>query len=186
MLETELKCIIDEDTFNKVKDFYKWDWVKEQVNHYYGDESGELGKSRTTVRVRVKDGINYLQIKAHKNQGSPLQICEETEFIMDNVPDSICAEDAYKYTGIKTGRLIKLGSLSTIRHSLMLDGHTEICLDKNSYLDAEDFEIEVEYIGKISDALLNELKNLGISFENASVGKYTRFASRLNDILQNK
>lgn len=183
MLEVEYKALLSEETYNKISSSYKWDWVKHQVNHYYFDESGELGKRHIMVRVREKDGAFAVQVKAHKNPGNSLQICEENEFPINNVPEYFSPEDGLKYTGVKTGKLSNAGSLDTLRHSLMWKDNVEICLDKSEYLDRCDYEIEVEYTGEFPDKLMCELNSLGVEFKEKSVGKYTRFITRLLQIL---
>lgn len=184
MLEVEYKSLITEDVYNKISEHYKWDWVKHQVNNYYFDENGELGKRHTVVRVREKDGKCAVQIKAHKNPGEALQICEETEFPIDGVPEEIFADDAKKYTGLDVGTLTRAGSLDTLRHSLMWADGVEICLDKSEYLDRCDYEIEVEYTGDFPPQLMEELNSLGVEFKEKSVGKYTRFIRRLTEIIK--
>lgn len=183
MLEVEYKCLLTEDVYNKIKAYYKWDSIKHQINNYYFDSSGELGKRHIMVRVREKDGKFAVQVKAHKNPGSALQICEENEFPIDCVPERISAEDGEKYTGVKTGELNLAGSLDTLRHSLMWCDGVEICLDKSEYLDRCDYEIEVEYTGDFPPELMEELYGMGVEFKKKSVGKYTRFIHRLMDIL---
>lgn len=184
MLETEYKCIIDEETYNKIENAYAWNWVKEQTNNYYFDEALELSKRRIMVRVREKDGAYKVQVKLHKNSDSPLHICEETEFDIDSAPQVIDAVQAKRFTGIDTGRLLKSGILRTLRHSLMWNDTTEICLDKNTYLDRTDYEIEVEYTDGMPDGLVEELKALGVEFTESAVGKYTRFMRRLRELME--
>ncbi len=186
MLEVEYKCLITEEVYNKIKSFYKWDWIKHQINHYYFDSSGELGKRHIMVRVREKDGSCTVQVKAHKNPGEALQICEENEFPIDCVPERISADDGEKYTGIKTGELNLAGELDTLRHNLMYCDGVEICLDKNEYLDRCDYEIEVEYTGSFPPKLMDELSSLGVEFKEKSVGKYTRFIHRLMEVIHGK
>lgn len=179
MLETEFKSIITEDAFNKIKNHYRWDSVKVQENHYYVDENGELSKSKTTFRIRLKDGEYKIQIKVHKNNGSSLQICEETEFFIDNAPKTISAQEAKQYTNLDIGNLIKIGFNKTLRYSLMWNNETEICLDKTEYFDMIDYEIEVEYKNQCPKQLIAELEDMGIRFDAPAKGKYTRFIERL-------
>ena len=186
MLEVEYKSLLSEETYNKIREYYHWNWVKHQINNYYFDSLGELGRRHIMVRVREKDGSFAVQVKAHKNPGEALQICEETEFPIDCVPEKISAEDGERYTGVKTGELSCAGSLDTLRHSLMWCEGVEICLDKSEYLDRCDYEIEVEYTGEFPPKLMDELKQLGVEFKEKSVGKYTRFIRRLMEILQGK
>ena len=183
MLEIEYKALIDEEIYETIKAYYTWDYVKKQTNYYYFDAEGELSKRHIMVRVREKDNLFKVQVKAHKNPGEALQICEETEFPISALPEIICSEDAFKYTGIKTGDLSLLGSLTTLRHSLMRYENVEICLDKSEYLDRTDHEIEVEYTGEFPVELMDELKSLGVEFKEKSKGKYSRFAKRLVEVL---
>ncbi|MDD6484929.1 MAG: CYTH domain-containing protein [Clostridiales bacterium] len=182
MQETELKCIINKDVFENIKNAYTWDKIITQENHYYADTSGVLGSHRATFRIRTSGGISRIQIKLHKNRNSPLQICEELEFPINEIPEHISADKAKEYTGLDVGELIRLGSNTTIRHSLMWNETTEICLDLSTYLDCEDYEIEVEYTGELPAKLLDELKALGAEFKENSVGKYTRFIKRFNEV----
>lgn len=185
MLETELKCLISKNAYEKIKAAYEWDSEKIQENHYYTDKNGVLALNRTVFRIRFKDGIYKIQIKAHKNEGSPLQICEETEFKYNGAPNTIPAEDSMKYTGLNTGELVKIGFNTTRRCSLMWDNNTEICLDKTDYFDMTDYEIEIEYTGERPEKLIKELSASGITFDKPSIGKYTRFIQRFNEIINN-
>ena len=178
MLEKEYKSLLTESEYNKIASHFDWDSVKEQTNHYYCDDERILAKNRVMFRVRVKDNKSVIQVKLHKNADSPLQICEELEYGVDGVPETI--EDVEKYTGIKTGTLKNLGCTVTLRHSKMWDSQTEICLDKTEYLGITDYEIEIEYTGEeMPKDLSAELTALGVEFKENSVGKYTRFLKAL-------
>ncbi len=183
MLETELKCMLTEEEYDRLKTMFRWDWVKEQVNSYYSDPSLLLKKHGITLRVRTKDGISKIQVKAHKNAGSPLQICEESEYGINCVPDSFTADEVEKMTGLRTEASL-LGSLTTLRHSLMYCGGVELCLDKNDYLDRTDYELELEYTKDIPDTLKNALADAGIGFSAPAVGKCTRFMQRLGELIR--
>ncbi|MGN0163124.1 MAG: CYTH domain-containing protein [Candidatus Ornithomonoglobus sp.] len=183
MLETELKCMLDEHTYLELEKMFEWDWVKEQINSYYTDPHNELKKNGITLRVRTKDNVNKIQIKVHKNANSPLQICEEAEFNTPDIPESFTPGQVMEMTGLEVPAAL-LGSLTTLRHSLMYTDGVEICLDKNDYLDKTDYEIEVEYTKEIPAELMNKLSAAGVRFEAAAVGKCTRFMQRLAAILR--
>ena len=182
MLETELKCMLTEEEYKRLETMFDWDWVKEQVNSYYSDPSLLLKKHGITLRVRTKDGISKIQIKVHKNSDSPLQICEESEYDIDHIPECFTEDEVEKMTGIRTKASL-LGSLTTLRHSLMYCDGVEICLDRNDYLDKTDHELEVEYTGEMPDELRAKLSGAGIEFRDPAVGKCTRFMVRLSDII---
>ncbi len=182
MLETELKCIITKEIYEKIKSAFEWNSSAEQVNHYYTDKNGVLRDNRVMVRVRVRNGVSKLQVKLQKNAGSPLQICEETEYAIDGAPLEIPSETALKATGFDVGTLTRMGFAKTLRHSLMWDSSTEICLDMTEYFGITDYEIEVEYTGEMKQELLDKLADLGVSFEKNSVGKFTRFLKKYEEL----
>ncbi|MBR0365260.1 MAG: CYTH domain-containing protein [Clostridia bacterium] len=183
MLETELKCMLDEGVYKRLEAEFEWDKVFEQVNSYYSDPFGLLKKNGITLRVRTTDGINKIQVKKHKNADSPLQIAEEAEFDTDAIPDRFDAADVLAMTGTDTEASL-LGSLATLRHSLMYCDGVEICLDKNDYLDMTDYEIEIEYTKEIPPELIDRLKTAGVEFTAPAVGKCSRFMIRLANIIQ--
>lgn len=182
MLETELKCIITKELYDKIKAEFEWDSTAEQINYYYTDSRGILRKNRVMVRVRARDGVFKLQVKLHKNDGSPLQICEETEFEADGAPLIIPAKTAREITGLDVGELTKMGGSRTLRSSLMWDADTEICLDKTDYFDVTDYEIEIEYKKTPQQKLLEQLKALGVVFEEKSIGKFSRFIKKFDEL----
>lgn len=182
MLEKELKCIITKDIYEKIKSEFDWDCTAEQINYYYTDKNGVLRNNRIMVRVRAKDGVFKLQVKLHKNSDSPLQICEETEYDIDGAPMTIPPETTLKATGLDAGELVKMGGSVTLRSSLMWDKDTEICLDKTDYFDITDYEIEIEYKDELKKELLSRLKALGVMFNENSVGKFSRFLNRFDEL----
>lgn len=179
MRETELKSIIDEETYTKVKRAFNWSGVFEQENHYYTDSAGKLRENRVMVRVRVVEGKSKIQVKLHKNSGSPLQICEETEYEADGVPETIDEKTAREITGMDVGELYRMGAAVTKRRSLTR-GTTELCLDKTAYFDKTDYEVEVEYVDKVSADVLAKLMPLGVDFNRSCVGKFSRFLDEYN------
>ncbi len=181
MIETELKSIIDKDKYNTVMGMFNWDFAKEQINSYYISPDNILKKHGITFRVRTIDGVHKIQIKKHTNKNSALQISDETEYDTDCIPQSFSADAVEKLTGINAPVLL-IGSLKTLRHSCMFSDGVEICLDKSDYLDRTDYEIEIEYTKKIPQSLLNQLAEIGIKFNSASIGKFSRFMRRLSAI----
>ena len=184
MLETELKCIINKETFQKISLSYKWDEIITQTNHYYRSYNDELKKHGITMRIREIQSKIKLQIKKHTNSDSPLQICEESEFEIPTIVPYFTEKEVEDYTGVKTEAFL-IGSATTKRYSLMWDKTTEICLDHTTYLDKEDFEIEVEFVRECPQKLLEELKTLGVEFRENSQGKYSRFIKRFKELQKN-
>ena len=182
MRETEIKAIIDKETFERVAGYFKWETVKEQTNSYYTDSSASLKKAGITFRIRTVNDVNKIQIKKHQKTESALQISEETEFEIDNIPEKFTAQEVFELAGIEQ-EVFLLGSLTTLRHSLFYCDGVEICLDKSEYLDVTDYEIEIEYTNQIPVELKEKLSELGVSFEAKASGKCSRFMKRFAEIL---
>lgn len=182
MLETELKAMLTKELYDTVDKMYPWESRKLQKNFYYLDNGSVLLNNRSVFRIRQKDDCFKIQVKIHKNSDSPLQICEELEYPTDCAPEKINEKRAAEYTGLETGELYRAGFNETLRNSFMWNETTEICLDKTTYFDVTDYEIEVEYTGELPVKLIDELNSAGIKFNKSSVGKYSRFLSRLSEI----
>ena len=175
--------MLDKAAYDRLETAFTWDEVFEQVNSYYTDPTGQLKRNGITLRVRTRNGKDVIQVKAHKNTDSPLQIAEEAEFKTDGIPQSFSAEEVKRMTGIDAPASL-LGSLTTLRHSLMYCDGVEICLDKNDYLDETDYEIEIEYTEEIPAELMDKLKSAGVEFTAPAVGKCSRFMIGLKKILK--
>lgn len=174
MTETELKCIIDEETFERVRKAFEWEETIEQENNYYTDRGGVLQKHHITVRVRVANGKAKLQIKMDKKNSSPLQVCEEYEYDIDSVPETLDSETAMKSTRMNVGELYRMGSAVTKRY-ICRRGKTELCLDKTTYFGKTDYEVEAEYVDAVNGELIDRLASLGVKFNQKSIGKFSRF-----------
>ena len=174
MLEKELKFTLTQEEYGKIEAMFSWDSQFTQINTYYNDRDRLLEKNGITFRIRTKNDINMLQIKKHIKTENALNISEETEEKIADIPKSFPSEKVFGLTGIKTDAFC-IGSLRTLRHTLMYDVFTGICLDKNNYLGTEDYELEIEYTKELPANLLDKFKNAGISLNTSASGKRTRF-----------
>ena len=133
MLETELKAMLTKSQFDKIKEIFTWDSIKNQINSYYISPDNLLKKHGITLRIRTIDNTHILQVKKHTSKNGALQISEESEFEIDAIPIELTDDDVYKYTGIKTTASL-IGDLTTTRYSCFYTPEVEICLDKSTYL----------------------------------------------------
>jgi len=128
-----------------------------------------------TVRIREINNSYLLQIKVPVNEKGSLHIKKEYEMIVNEVPKEISSDDIFNLCGIRVNSIKLIGSLQTIRKINFLDENTEICLDKNKYLNTLDYEIEIEYKENLDIKLLEQIKNLNIDICLSVQGKYSRF-----------
>ena len=63
--------------------------------------------------------------------------------------------------------------------------YVEIALDKNSYFDVVDYEIEIEYIGEFPQHILDELEKINIYSGKEVSGKNKRFLNEYKKVVAN-
>ena len=178
MLETELKAMLTKSQFDKIKEIFTWDSIKNQINSYYISPDNLLKKQGITLRIRTIDNTHILQVKKHTGKNGALQISEESEFEIDAIPIELTDDDVYKYTGIKTTASL-IGDLTTTRYSCFYTPEVEICLDKSTYLGLTDYEIEIEYRKSVPQELLDTFASIDVLFNTPCKGKFSRFMGRL-------
>lgn len=135
MLEYEKKIIITEKEYEillglRCGDSY--DFV--QTNYYYDTDNFDMNAKGITCRIREKNGEYTATVKAHK---SIVKDC--------SVEISKKVENEYDDTLFVNRNVSLQGYLVTHRTILYFDDDIEIALDKNTYLDTKDFELEIEY-----------------------------------------
>lgn len=176
MIEKEIKTMLTEGQYEKLKDLFSWDEKIEQVNHYYANSDTDSGK-KLTIRVRDKAGRHFLQIKRPGSEESSLHISEEYEKEIGSVPDRLSSSELTELTGFSVPDSFRIGSLYTERWLCRAYPKLEICLDKVKYYDVTEYELELEYTGDYPEEAVELLKSKGIEFEKESVGKFHRFLS---------
>ncbi len=174
MTEKEIKVILTQNQYHKIKALFNWDEQISQINRYYVNSDSDSGK-KLTIRVREENSRYWLQIKRPKFEESSLHISEEYQKELNSAPNLLPSETLTELTGfyIPDSRLI--GSLSTERAVCRSYPNLEICLDKVRYYDVTEYELELEYTGDFPDEAIKLLSENGISFGEKIDGKYYRF-----------
>lgn len=176
MIEKEIKVLLSEKQYNKLKDCFEWEDGFTQINYYYESNDG------ITIRIREQDNLK-LQVKIPRQIKSSLHIKDEYEMQIDKIYEIISSELLKKITNYEFGYDRKIiGKLKTERKICRKYRNVEICLDKNDYLDMVDYEIEVEYTNDYPVEVIEKIKKLGINCEEYSRGKNKRFLQRLENI----
>lgn len=175
MLEKEIKIMLGEDEFERLKAVIRPEKVITQVNHYYFSE--ECGRKRISVRVREVEGKCLLQVKLPVSNDGALAVREEIERELSDVPEEIGREQLKEICGVDA-RAVRIGSLSTERYLSYSFKDVELCLDRNEYLGMTDYELEAEYTGEYPEEVIGLLKSEGIDTERPARGKYSRFLER--------
>lgn len=174
MTEKEIKVILTQNQYHKIKALFNWDEQISQINRYYVNSDTDSGK-KLTIRVREENSKYWLQIKRPKSEESSLHISKEYQKELNSAPNLLHSETLTELTGfyIPDSRLI--GSLSTERAICRSYPNLEICLDKVRYYDVTEYELELEYTRDFPDEAIKLLSENGISFGEKIDGKYYRF-----------
>lgn len=178
MIEKEIKVLINESTYNQLKKSFNWQENIIQINHYYADNQNMLERMGISVRVREIGNEKLLQIKLPIRKENALHIKDEIEIPMTKIPNYLDDKVLHSIVGLSLKNIKRIGALKTERLIFDVSKSTKICLDKNSYLDCVDYEIEIEYINEIDKDLLACLSRFGFDFKSESKGKYSRFLAR--------
>lgn len=120
-----------------------------QTNYYYDTDDYMMNNQGVTCRIREINGRFVAAIKDH--------ICKDSEFSVENTrPVSSADDDSFfENLGIKLQ-----GHLVTERTKICSNMGITAVIDKNTYLDTTDYELEVEYYTnreELADEMIRKL-----------------------------
>ena len=182
MIEQEFKSLLTKNEYLSLLEEIEWDDHWEQTNFYYSDDNGVLRERGVTLRIRVDKFGSRLEVKMPVNIKGGIHTKKELTYPMQEIPSHI---DFCQYFSIKENfpyAELK-GVLITTRYKKMFNENTILFLDKSSYLNTVDYEIEIEFEDQSSLNFL--LKGLlkKYNFDSSKVinGKCKRFFERLKN-----
>lgn len=142
------------------------------TNYYYDTPQEELRYKNITLRIREKSGETKGTVKRHFDGGHST----EEIFVTEGIPESMVFEE---------DRVYLAGKLETDRVTIFLSDTVTLMLDRNSYLGAEDFELELEYpkdFAQRAEGALCLIKwLLGSDKKRKAQSKSERFFTRLKN-----
>ena len=141
MLEYEKKFVLSQTEYEVLRNTFNGYNTKTQVNYYYDTEDFFYNQKGITYRIREKDGEYEATVKTHFSNN----YSEEKTVTVKN------AFDTSAFTGTN---VLLHGCLQTDRKEIIMPNGMCIALDKNTYLDTVDYELEVEYVPQ-SEALFD-------------------------------
>ena len=174
MLEYEKKILLTAKEYETiVSKFCKQLQSKQQINYYFDTDDLDMNKKGITCRIRLKDGVYTTTVKRHdfKDQDCSFEevISEKTEF----------DAEYFKKLNLKLQ-----GKLITERTILYKDSFCEAVIDRNTYLEQTDFELEIEYSKKHKEKAFMFLTDVARTLEaNKILSNVEEF---LNRVGQNK
>ncbi len=142
-IEHEQKGLITEKEFNDLLKCNDVSHIIEQANYYFETDDDALFQQGAALRVRIKPDFAELTVKqkyngSNKEYNFPLSIEIAEQIINDGlIPDTIALPISLN------APLTKQLVIKTARHHIAFNKHV-IEIDKTSFNDVIDFEIEVE------------------------------------------
>lgn len=176
MIENEFKVMLTAEQYTKLYSMYGWDREHTQKNYYFDTPQLSLVQRHITCRVRLLEGVYYLQMKLPN--GAAYSRIELEQTLGDALPYTLSAEQLNALTGRTDMPDVGLiGELSTLRSIKHIDG-AELDLDRSVYFGKTDYELEIEFNDEQwARKLLSRLKEQ-LSIEavgDVCIGKLHRF-----------
>lgn len=168
MVEYEKKLMLTKDEYTAVKK-HIFRGVKPfvQINRYFDTDDLKMYKSNITCRIREKNGLFEATVKEHDAKIKEKSI-EHTR-VIKSTDRSVFGIKGIKYQG----------SLITFRLSRTDASGIKIMLDRNIYLDREDYELEIEYAPDLETEAKKELDKIAdYLYSRGVIGNIKEFQAR--------
>jgi len=206
VIEQELKYKLNKEDYFKLQQYLDNNCIKYksviQTNYYIDNGDFILNKNNITARIRNILGEKYeftLKIpQSNNNDIKHAAIKKEvsveidkiaTEKLLENgIWDKELIDILYKNIDLPIyySKFRVIGSLKTERALYNVKDFNEFLnIDKSTYLDIEDYEVEWETteLDKYNEVLLNIFHAAGVNYLKNKSSKNSRFIKRLNEII---
>ncbi len=188
-IEIEAKVLLTKRDYDKLVALYRGFGAYTQTNYYVDDDKSTLRKEGIALRVREKNGLYEMTLKAPLSQGLLEKNCAWTKgtfeiFQRSNVFPDGDIKRFLTMLDIDTEILKIQTALTTKRIDVPYEGG-KLSIDENHYSGITDYEVELEYNNE-DDAqkkLKELLENNGIPFK---LNKKTKVARALDAIEDKK
>ena len=178
--EKEYKFLINKEMFDRIGEKFFWNNVFSQINFYYVDKNKKVIQDDITIRIRGKAEGLKLQIKVHESAKGADHFSQEYEKEIKTIPYQIKSTSLQGMGEYTFPDVTLVGYLITERRICNQYNGIEICLDRNIYLNKEDYELEIEYnTCTIPENLFEVIRELNLDLEKTSKGKFGRFIDEL-------
>lgn len=180
-IEIEVKTLISQKDYEKVLEFFKDQQHEavDQINYYIDTEVADLRKHEVSLRIRRLNGL-VMTLKTPLSEG----LLEKSQLISEHEFNEFISHRSFP-TGpicdfierlyIDPATLFPLAQLTTHRINIPYEGYL-LAVDKNTYADQVDFELEMEgsSLDKARIYLEQICTTIGIKFVENRVSKQRR------------
>lgn len=185
LVEIEYKQLLSENEYELIKRYMLENNIIpfEHENFYFDTKDFKIKEEKKALRIRK----SYDKYEACLKQQREFDLMEDNINLSKDQVEKIFKEpELLSSYYILDEKLILLGSLKTKRYELPLKEGL-ICLDKSTYLNKVDYEIEFEAIDYDQKAaFISFLKMFDITFKENKISKIERFDELLKKISYNK
>ncbi len=152
MIECELKVMLSAEEYKSMLNFKMKD-IKTSIhiNYYYDTIDFKMTECGTTYRIRKKHDSYVATVKKHL-YGENFKSDEKVIYLGKTFDDKC-------FTSLG---LTLFGSLITERSVIISNDKLEVVLDKNTYLDRIDYEMEIECREVHEETAKSMLREIGI------------------------
>lgn len=159
-IERELKLVIDEQTYKSIMNSYDFHKSIIQTNTYFDTEKQEVKKQHGAVRIRTIEDKKIFTLKIKKDEYTHYEF--EKEIFTNDIKEIDDPEilNWFKQYQIPQ-ELYPIASFTTLRKTFEFE-NGELCLDKTTFKNHIDYEVEYEYTSDHN----------GIHFFNSILNKY--------------
>jgi len=187
-LEIEFKNLLSGREYGQLEEkYFSGQKPVVQTNFYIDTPDLDMRKNRILLRIRDAEGVQMMTLKEPTEKGVMEyhgEVSGELDFDRDIRPDElpeIIRGELARYD-IDTSQLRVYGALSTERRQVTYREGV-LVLDRNTFLDEEDFELEyeVDNYDKGETRFLHLLEEAGIE-RRGEVTKSERFYNKLASI----
>ncbi|MDH5139188.1 CYTH domain-containing protein [Staphylococcus cohnii] len=188
--EIEFKQLLSKDHYQAIYDTYFLDTKPfSQTNYYIDTPNFDLKSHHSSLRIRIKDDTYEMTLKVPAEIGlmeynfdtkvePKLNMLIKSQDLPQDILNQLLKMD------VDVDDLIVLGALTTERIETEIHGNL-LVLDKNQYLDFEDFELEYE-VNEYNEGLiqfksiLNQF-NINHEIPNNKVQRFFNRKHKLSD-----
>lgn len=149
MIENELKVMLSLEEYTKILNHFMPDVeISMHTNYYYDTSDLKMDRYGITCRIRKNSKGYTATVKNHLLKKRFMST--EREILLGNIFDDKC------FTRFN---LILFGCMKTER-AVVVSNNLKLMLDKNTYLDCTDYELEIEYFNNCEGEAQLHLENI--------------------------
>ncbi len=142
-IERELKILVTEEIYENMIHSYDFENNVIQTNTYYDDENQTIKNKNGAMRIRTIGNQHIFTLKIKKDSYTHYEYEKEIQTSDINKIDDIEINGWMKEFGIP--KEVKPIITFTTERKILKCEKGEICVDKTTYLNHIDYEIEYEY-----------------------------------------